>query len=95
MVRRGPDQARQRLPLRDPPAAGGASADMIADCGRRIRIELTIDVGIQVALDVLAAHGSFSIGVSSFSSASSRSRPRARRDITVPIGTPTTAAISL
>src|SRR5215203_3583619 len=95
VIRCRPHEPAQGLTLRDAPAAGGALAEM--DTGGRSGrcIELTIKVGVQVTLNVLTAHRTISIGTVSFSTAIRRSRARASRDITVPSGTPTIAAISL
>src|SRR6185436_14906851 len=95
MIGKRPKQSAQRLPFGDSAAAQGASRQMIANVPIGRGIEFAIDVGVDVAFDSFAGHSTPSTAGSDCSSASSRSRPRARRDITVPIGTSTTDAISL
>jgi hypothetical protein len=59
------------------------------------RIELAIEIRIQVAFHKFATHRRVSLSAFSFSIVCNRSRARASRDMTVPIGTPATSAISL
>jgi len=84
-VRRA-NQPAERLPLRDSAPADRAGVQVIANGARRFGVELAIDVRVQVSFDVFTSHGTVSI-VAGFNSRSNRSRARARRDITVPIGT--------
>src|SRR4029453_17063096 len=79
----------------DPSAADRAPAKVNADGRCGLRVELAVEIGIEVPLHVFAAHWRPSTGAASFSNAISRSRARASRDITVPIGTRTTSAMSL
>ena len=61
------------------------------------RIELAVEMGVQQEGGVVVGDemGHVTVlGVLRASTASTRLRPRASRDITVPIGTPVTSAIS-
>ena len=95
VVRRAPHHPAQRVALGNAAVTGGAPAQMIAHGGGEFRVELAIHVCVEVAFGLFAGHRSVSIAAVSFSRVASRSRARASRDITVPIGTRTTAAISL
>jgi len=95
MILNRSNESAERLTFGDPAPAAGAFGQMIANDPISLGIEFAIDVGVDVAFDSFAGHGTASTIASDFSSASSRSRPRARRDITVPIGTRTTEAIAL
>jgi len=95
MLRDCPNEPAQSLTLVNPSAAGRAFVEMTTDIHRRRCIELVVEIAIQVPLHMFATHRRVSMAAVNFSTAISRSRPRARRDMTVPIGTRTTAAISL
>jgi hypothetical protein len=81
--------------LRELSTARRVRSDVLAQRCRRLRIELAIEIRIEVAFHKFATHRRVSLGALSFSIVCSRSRARACRDMTVPIGTPATSAISL
>ncbi len=58
-------------------------------------VEFVVGVCMNEFPAVLAVHIAFSTSVDSVNELARRSRPRERRDITVPIGRPVTPAISL
>lgn len=95
MIGNRANESTERLTLGDSTAAEGASSQMIANLPIGRGVEFAIEIGVDVAVDSLAGHSTPSTLGSAFNSSRSRSRPRAMRDITVPIGTCTTDAISL
>src|ERR1700722_389953 len=72
--------------------AGGASRNMLLHVAGMAGVELTVDQRIEQDFRVIAVHGS--APSAPFHAARSIDRARARRDITVPTGTPATSAIS-
>jgi len=96
VIRHRADEEPDRFAIRHSPAAGHAAAEMLPEHRVDIRTELAVDVGIEIALDIIAGHRTRSInGTAAVSIVARRSRARASRDMTVPIGTRTIAAISL
>ena len=91
----GADGRRQRHQPRMLGRAVGASRQMGVEAQLRDRVQFTIDGGVHQG----AGLGVVDVGHHrAFSRVKARCiswRARARRDITVPIGTPMTAAISL
>ena len=77
--------------LRGAGRAARAGGGMCLDFARMPGIELIVDESMQHDFCFLAGHGPFS---SASQAARNSPRARARRDITVPTGTPVTSAIS-
>ena len=77
------------LEVADPLGEGGIARHGRLHCGRALRREFAVDVGVQVQFGHCLRHQR-----RSSSSARNRSRARASRDITVPTGMPSSPTIS-
>ena len=97
-----PQQAAQRLQPLELLAAALAARDMRLDHRHVGRVELVVDETAEQQLLINARSHHFARSLNSHpsvrpagsNSLASIARPRASRDITVPIGTPATSAIS-
>ena len=93
----GESRRSDAVTQRDDPAVGLGAGCTLLQVPRDLRmvgeIELPVDVGVHEVPRVAAAHerSSFMRGASARASAS---RPRASRDMTVPMGISATSAIS-
>ena len=76
------------------PRTVGALGEMVADVLRFGGHQLAVDMTTQQFMAVSASHGQPASCAPTPSASASRLRARAKRDITVPIGTPTTSLIS-
>src|SRR5436190_20210246 len=76
-------------------SAAAAVCEVFAHRQLRRPVKLPVDVSVETIHQLCARHGTVSTRGQSRRMASRRSRPRASRDITVPIGTSSAAAISL
>src|SRR6185369_13187264 len=96
VIGHGPDEPADRFPIGHALATREARAQMLPNGRRRIGSDLAVEVRIEMLFQLEADHRARSIAAGEdLSTLDRRSRARARRDITVPIGTCTTAAISL
>src|SRR6266849_1876213 len=95
MIRDRANQPSKRLPFVEPSSTRRTLFDMCYDACCVVGAQLVIDVRIDQTSDLVTRHDASPIADAGSSTASSRSRARASLDITVPIGMPTTAAISL
>src|SRR5262249_12404329 len=81
----------QRAQLGELGAAGGAIAQVGFELERRAHVELVVEVGSEERTRLGAVHG---VSPAERSARWSCVRARDKRDITVPMGTPATSAIS-
>src|SRR5262245_25291611 len=95
IVRCRSDEPAQLEAFGDTMLAARAALDVAANDCFRVTIELPIDVRVEISFDELTHHGTVSIDGVGLRTATRRSRARANRDMTVPIGTRSTVAISL
>ena len=93
-ARGGAERFAQRQPAAALLGAGRAGGEVLLELGVGGPVQLAVEAGIENAQGVVAVHDEVFRRGEARTRRASCSRPRESRDMTVPIGTPTTALIS-
>ena len=85
----------ERLPRFQSRTAGGAPGQMLLHAHAGREVQFAVEIRIDQSCRLFTFHGEFSFVDEAIIVARNRARARASRDITVPMGMPAMAAISL